>query len=227
MPDPVPAPASAPAPAPASTPAAAPAAAAAPVVAPVVSPLAQPGPAPSAPAAPTGEPPATYDLKFPEGAPIDEKLLNEAAIPLFREMKLPVAQAQKVADLGVKMAQGFRDAADQAWQNQRKGWIEQAKADPEIGGAKLDETVSNAHRAIQAFLKPDEAVAFREYAGKSGVFDHPLLLKLLARAGAGAQEDGHAPRIAGPQRSDTPPTREERLQRRYSQSNLKLGKPQG
>ena len=69
------------------------------------------------------------------------------------------------------------------------------RADPEIGGAKFAETMTAAKRGLMKLL-PD--AKDRVLLEQTPYGNHPLLVKILARAGAMMSEDGH---VAGASQS--------------------------
>ena len=58
-------------------------------------------------------------------------------------------------------------------------WVEQVKADKEIGGEKFKENVELAHRALKQFGSPD----FIKELDSSGYGNHPELVRIFARVG--------------------------------------------
>lgn len=61
--------------------------------------------------------------------------------------KLTQEQTQALLDKGVEMHKQNIDF----WNNTKKGWLAEVKADPTIGGANLDKTVANVEDVIQKF----------------------------------------------------------------------------
>lgn len=143
---------------------------------------------PSEPAKKEGEtpPPAEAELalKLPEGFVMDEALMAQFK-PLAKGLGLDSPKAQQLVDLfvGAQAAQA-KQAAD-AFDAQQKQWAETVKADPELGGAKLKDSVAMAQKAIQEFGGPTLRKALDELA----IGDHPELVRTFARIGKALAED--------------------------------------
>lgn len=66
--------------------------------------------------------------------------------------KLTQEQAQELVDRGVEMQKQNL----QFWNDTKKNWLGEVKADPEIGGKNLESTVNNVETAIQKFAANKE-----------------------------------------------------------------------
>jgi hypothetical protein len=67
-----------------------------------------------------------------------------------------------------------------------ESWGEAVKTDQEIGGAKLDENLAVARRAVDAFGSP----ALKELLNTTGLGNHPEVVKAFYKAGKAISEDG-------------------------------------
>lgn len=128
-----------------------------------------------------------YDLKMPEGIELDQALLDAIA-PEFKELNLTQAQAQKLADKFIETQQARAEKQGEAWSATITKWVDDAKADKEIGGDKWDSTKADAQRAIKTLGTP----ALGEYLNASGGGNHPELIRLMAKVGAMLKEDNPA-----------------------------------
>ncbi len=167
-------------------------------------------PADPDPAAPD-EPPAhvipeAYELTAPEGMTIDADLLAEAT-PIFKEARLSNDQAQAILPAAKSLVektqqstiQGVIDAGNQ----QRKAWLDTAKADEQIGGNKWDASLSSAAKALDALGYP-EGSDFRTALNETGFGNHPEMIRIFARLGGMVGEDGDFVRAdAGAKVTDT------------------------
>lgn len=146
-----------------------------------------PDPAPAAGTTPPGEAPKapevpeSYSFTMPEGVELDKAAADEFTA-VAKELKLDQATAQKVADVGARMAQR------QAEQHQAlvTKWTETVKTDKEIGGDKLDENLAVARRAIERFGTPE----LKDVLNASGLGNHPEVVRAFYRAGLAIREDG-------------------------------------
>ncbi|OAN56931.1 hypothetical protein [Sphingobium sp. TCM1] len=136
--------------------------------------------------------PEAYDLTAPEGMAIDPALLEEAT-PIFREIGLSNEAANKVLPLAQSLMTKSHEAAVQsmidAGAQQRKAWLDEAKADPEIGGGKWDATLHSAAKALDALGYP-EGSPFRAALTETGFGNHPEMIRAMAKVGAMVGEDG-------------------------------------
>ena len=100
-------------------------------------------------------------------------------------MGLTQGQAQKLADKFIAAQQARATKQSETWSGTVAGWIDQAKADTEIGGQKWDASVKHAQAAITRLGTP----GLKEYLEASGGGNHPELIRFAARAGALIAED--------------------------------------
>lgn len=138
------------------------------------------------------EVPEAYELTV-EGMEIDADLLAEAT-PVMKELGLTNDAANKLAPLmgkAVEKAQAATFASlEAAGQQQKKAWLDAAKADEEIGGQKWDDSVHHSAKALDAFGFT-EGHPFREALDNTGFGNHPDLIRALARVGRDMiSEDG-------------------------------------
>lgn len=138
--------------------------------------------APSAQDAKPTEPvvPEAYDLKMPDGVELDQAATTEFTA-IAKELKLDQAAAQKLADIGAKMAQRQAQAHAQLVET----WTEQVKTDKEIGGDKLAENLGVARKAIDTFGSPE----LKALLNSSGLGNHPEVVKLAFKVGKAIRED--------------------------------------
>lgn len=120
-----------------------------------------------------------YDFKLPDGVEPDQKALDEFT-KVAKELKLSPESAQKLVDL--------RSAAVQAAKDQHvatvKGWADEVKADKDLGGDKLPESLAVAKKAID--LGPPELKALLE---ESGLGNHLAVFKWAHAVGKALSED--------------------------------------
>lgn len=148
-----------------------------PAVAPASDASATPAADPKAP-----EPTAAEDYTFsmPEGVELDSVAADEFKA-IAKELKLSASDAQKVADVGAKMAQ--RQAESHA--KLVESWTEMTKADKDLGGDKLQENLAVAKRALETFGTPE----LRDVLNASGLGNHPEVIRAFYKAGKAISED--------------------------------------
>lgn len=131
------------------------------------------------------EPPENYaDFVLPEGVEIDSDLLNEAT-PIFKELGLNQDKAQKLVDFQAKQIQAGLQAQVDAFKTQKEDWLNEAKADKDIGGDDFDENISHAISAIDKFGTP----GLRQMLDDYGVGNHPEVIRFMVRVGKLTAED--------------------------------------
>jgi hypothetical protein len=152
--------------------------------------------------------PQTYEpFAMPEGVELDQAAL-ERAVPLLKELDLPQEKAQKLAthfatelqqgvEAGVKAtveSPEFVQGIQQSLDNQRdEEWIAAVKANPMIGGAKLDETKALALRGVDEISKAVKKFSgcdLKEALVETRHGNHPAYIGLFAYLGSLVKEDG-------------------------------------
>lgn len=152
----------------------------------------------------TGEAPEAYEITAPEGVTLDTEALGIFE-PIFREMTLTNAGAQKLVDAAPAFVDRIRGQVAQGVVADvvaaRKAWSDEARADPEIGGAKFDESVSLAAKAFDRLgFAPDGK--FRSFLKESGLGNHPEMIRAMVKMGRAIGEDGFD--RGGAAKSDVP-----------------------
>jgi len=139
-------------------------------------------PAEGTPATTTPPEATDVDVEFelPEGVALDEQGASEFKA-LAKELKLPAESAKKLAELAANRAR----AQHEAHTTLVTGWAEQVKADKEIGGDKLPETLAVAKKAIDQFGSPE----LKDLLNSTGLGNHPEVVKLAWRIGKAISED--------------------------------------
>lgn len=136
--------------------------------------------------------PEAYELTAPEGMTIDTDLLEEAT-PIFKEAGLSNDQANAILPVAKSLMEKTQNATVQsmidAGNQQRKAWLDEAKADAEIGGNKWDASLHSAAKALDALGHP-EGSPFRTALNETGFGNHPEFIRIFAGLGERIGEDG-------------------------------------
>lgn len=129
-----------------------------------------------APQAQTTEPsvPEKYEFAKPEGFELDASAVDEFT-GIAKELKLDQANAQKVADVAVKMMQRQVESHTKLVES----WVESTKTDKELGGEKLSENLSVAKKALDTFGTPE----LRDVLNSTGLGNHPEVIRAFYKAG--------------------------------------------
>lgn len=133
---------------------------------------------------PQGAPEAYEDFTVPDGVELDTEVLGDFQA-LGKELNLPQAEAQKVVDLGTKMAQKWADQQTENILALRTEWADATKADKEIGGDALPQNLAVAKKAMDTFGSP----ALRELLDQSGLGNHPEVIRFFVKTGKTISED--------------------------------------
>lgn len=136
-------------------------------------------------------PPEKYELAM-EGVEIDAAMVEEAT-PILQALKLDNDQANQLLPVAAKLVTQTQEKTLQALVDagaqQRKEWFDAYKADPEIGGAKAEETEHLAAKAMDA-LGFSKGHPFRTALTESGFGNHPDMIRTFRRLGEIVGEDG-------------------------------------
>lgn len=141
--------------------------------------------------APVVKAPEKYELAL-EGVDLDADTLS-AAEPIFRELNLSNEEAAKL----LPVAKGFADKIGETLINElvqqgqanRQSWLTEAKADPEIGGAKWDESLHLAAKGFDAIGFKD-GHPFRQALEETGFGNNVHMIQLVRKLGELVSEDG-------------------------------------
>lgn len=140
--------------------------------------------------APVVKAPEKYELAL-EGLDLDAETLADAE-PIFRELDLSNEDAGKLLPVAAKFAQKVSDSVvnelmSQA-QTQRKAWLDEAKGDETIGGAKWDETLHIAAKGLDA-VGFTEGHPFRKALEETGFGNNVHMIAMARKLGELLGED--------------------------------------
>lgn len=133
-----------------------------------------------------GEIPEKYELKFADQA-VDAELLAEFT-PLAKELKLDNANAQKIADLGLKIQKRTIEASQAAHVERITTWQNEVRADKEIGGDKLTENLMTAKNAVLRFGGQPLMQALQD----TGLENNPEVIRAFVKIGRAMKDDNFA-----------------------------------
>jgi hypothetical protein len=140
-------------------------------------------------------------FKLPEGVPVDEARIN-AFTEIVGPHKLDQETAQKLVDLHTTTMQEFQNqlVAQQhaAFAETRRGWVDQIKADPILGGAGHQTALQAAARMRDLLVPEAHRAEFADFMRITGAGDHPALMRLLHNAARLFDEPAAPPQPARP-----------------------------
>jgi hypothetical protein len=128
--------------------------------------------------------PEKYELTLPEETLLDAEATERVAA-FAREHKLSNEHAQELVQREHDAVQAYADAFQANVDAEAAKWLDQAKADPEIGGESFNENVELAKRVVDRFGDDD----FKRALNKSRLGNHPALLRFVVGIGKGMSED--------------------------------------
>lgn len=129
--------------------------------------------------------PESYDFKLPDGMTNDGPLLTKFT-ELAKTQGMPKENAQQLVDLYLEARGQIEADAKQAWQDTMKSWAEQTKADKEIGGKQLAETMETCGRFLKDMQMGDE---FYQFMDQYGLGNHPAFVKGIYKIALKTKED--------------------------------------
>lgn len=123
--------------------------------------------------------PDVYEFKASEGMTLDQGAIT-LVTPVLKELGVSQEGAQKLADTFVQI-----QAQQLATQSAR--WLEQARADKQIGGTAFDANAKIAQQAFANYATPE----LKSFLDSTGLGNHPELLKAFVAIGKASQQDTH------------------------------------
>lgn len=102
-----------------------------------------------------------------------------------KENGLSKESAQKLLDSRAAHYAEFKNGQTEFLKTQQTKWLDDSKADKEIGGANWDQSVALAKMPIAKFASP----GLKKMLDDSGLGNHPEVIKMFARIGKTMQPD--------------------------------------
>lgn len=137
---------------------------------------------------PAGVPEKYEPLKL-EGDPLTAEELARVETDA-RGLGLSQEGAQKLAELRAADKAGFAQAQQQAVADARASWVAEIKADKVLGGEKFAENLAVASAGLKA-VDPDGAM--KALLDRTGMGDHPEVIRLFHRVGKALAPDSIVP----------------------------------
>lgn len=172
---------------------------------------------------PEQEAPVSYELAFPDD--IDPSTVNEERIgtlkSILAESKVPAEKGQELLNMHLDELRAMHsqtvDSMVQAFNDQQAQRVAEVKADPQLGGARLETAMGECMQVIRRFGGDEaEQAALRAELKASGLGNSARFLRLLNNVYQSALKEG-APVATPPARSPVP-SREQRGLSRYNGS---------
>lgn len=151
------------------------------------------------PKAPEAAPEKYADFTLPEGLELAPEALTEA-IETFKKLNLSQASAQQLVDFHVKAVQATQKSMTDFWNAKQDEWVKQAKADPEIGGAKFNNVLSSINKMLGSLGDAKLVTDFKDAMTYTGAGNNPVVLRTLWALAQQLTEGTHVP-AGGPART--------------------------
>jgi hypothetical protein len=136
-----------------------------------------------------GAPEKYEDFKVPEDFELNKDVMDKAT-PMFKELGLSQAGAQRLIDFYAEQQKSVAEAPYKLWADTQKEWVDQVKADPEIGG-KLPEVKATVAKALDALGDQKLANEFKAAMDYTGAGNHPAFVKAFYKMALMMTEGGH------------------------------------
>jgi hypothetical protein len=133
--------------------------------------------------------PDKYDFRLPEGMELTEDGTKEVDT-LFRSLGLNNASGQKLVDFYVQKLNEATEAPYKMWNDYQRQWVDEIKADPEIG-KRLPEVRATVARAIDGLGDAKLANEFRQAMDVTGAGNHPAFVRAFWKLAQQVTEGGH------------------------------------
>jgi protease len=136
----------------------------------------------AAPVQPEDVVPERYEFSAADGREYDAEVLAS-----FEDVAREAGLSNEKANLVLGRMSEMLEARQQSQLEAARGlWLDEVRADKEIGGGKLPENLAVAKRALQAFGSAE----LTELLNRSGLGNHPEVIRMFYRAGRALSEDG-------------------------------------
>jgi hypothetical protein len=127
------------------------------------------------------------DLKLPDGIALDAEA-GKAFVDLLNNGELAGKdRGQALLDLHQKeiarVAKHYDDYQGKVWNDLNAGWKDQLCKDPELGGNRLNTSLSMAKAVIDESLSLEDSVALLKHTDLNGMGNYPPFVRLLHTLG--------------------------------------------
>jgi hypothetical protein len=139
--------------------------------------------------------PEAYAFEPPEGFEVSEEVQSklDAFSDTAKDMGLTQAQYQKLIEYDIQTGLQSQEAVAGQYIQRINGWADTVKADPELGGEKLQENLSVAKQAIEAFGSQELSALISAPSPENpdglGLGNHPEFIRFMYRVGRSIGED--------------------------------------
>ena len=116
-------------------------------------------------------------VKLPEGFTVDQPVMDKF-LGILNDQKMSLAdRANGLANLQAEVLKSQSEKAMADWEAMNATWQDEVKADPEIGGAKLDGTLS----AISTLINTHGSPELRQIMDATGAGNNVHVVRFMAK----------------------------------------------
>ena len=128
------------------------------------------------------------EIKLPEGFVIDETV-SKPFVDIVNKYGLGRDAVAELTALQATAMKNVSDGGTKAWTDMQEKWTGEVKADPEIGGEKLETTLSSISKVVDKYGSPEARSAF----DITGAGNNPHIIKMLAKMAKELNEGSFVP----------------------------------
>lgn len=128
------------------------------------------------------------EIKLPEGFVIDETI-SKPFVEIVNKYGLGRDAVAELTALQATAMKNVSDGGTKAWSAMQEKWTGEVKADPEIGGEKLETTLSSISKVVDKYGSPEARSAF----DITGAGNNPHIIKMLAKMAKELNEGSFVP----------------------------------
>lgn len=140
-----------------------------------------------------GGAPAAYEaFKLPDGAKLEGDTLKQFT-DFAKDLGLTQEHAQKFVDREIQLQRDMDTGAVELVKKQGEAWETAARQDNEIGGAKYDENLGVANKALEQF----GSQSLRDMLKTTPLGKNPEVLRFLVKIGNAIAQDKFVPAERG------------------------------
>jgi chemotaxis protein histidine kinase CheA len=145
--------------------------------------------------------PLKYEaFKVPDGIKLDDKEVAKFT-DIIGARQIPQEDAQKLLDLYVEERKGDAERARteqrRVWDALNDTWKTELRKNPELGGSRLETSLSMAKAVVEEFLSPEQARVYLAHTTNNGMGNFIEQVRLLHNIGKALNifEDGIVPSL--------------------------------
>lgn len=134
-----------------------------------------------------GAPKEGYEFKAEKDRTEIDPAIKDELVAIAKELDLSGKAAQKLHDLGVKVADKQIERIGAQIEKTKADWMVQSKSDKEFGGDQLDANLAVARKTLETYGTPE----LKTLLNDSGLGNHPEVIRWMYRVGKTLQQDTH------------------------------------